>query len=176
MRCLPRTRSRSTVPERRPDKASAEQQDAYPRALRLLAGRDFTAKAPAARLIRGGADETAVAVAIERLERDGFLNDRRYAERFVEYNREQRRYSGYRLRQELQRRGVPPELIATLLTAEASEVDQLAQACELVQRRYREFNPATASEQERRRVAGFLQRRGYGGDVVWQVVRGASDS
>lgn len=108
--------------------------------------------------------------AVERLVREGYLQDRRYAERFIATARETGRFTGYRLRQELQRRGVGVELLDELLRELPKEEGQLERAQNLVTRRYPGFEPQTADERERRRVAGFLQRRGYGYDVVREVL------
>lgn len=136
--------------------------DPYNLALRLLTGRDYTVAALTAKLARRGCPEASVQASIARLLREGFLDDRRYAERFVEACRTNGRYLGYRLRQELRRRGVAAELIASVLAESPETVAELELARELVVRRYSGFNPALADDRERRRIAGFLQRRGFG--------------
>ncbi|MDK9716634.1 MAG: RecX family transcriptional regulator [Trichlorobacter sp.] len=108
--------------------------------------------------------------AVERLISEGYLDDQRYAERFVAAARQSGRYVGYRLRQELRRRGVAPELIDQVLRNVPDDGDELAQARELIERRYAAFNPQEADDRQRRRIAGFLQRRGYRGDVVRQLL------
>lgn len=139
-------------------------------AVRLLAGRDYTALALQRKLqLRKFTSVDAKAV-VERLAREGFLDDQRYAERFVAAARESGRFTGYRLRQELQRRGVASELVDELLRESPDAIDELKHALALVSRRYSGFDPLLADDRERRRVAGFLQRRGYRNDVIRSVL------
>lgn len=143
---------------------------AYLAALRLLAGRDYTVAGLARKLEQRGYPPEQTAEAAARLVSERLLDDRRYAERFIEQCREHGRYVGYRLRQELKRRGVPAELIATLLADGPGRKEELDLARQLVARRYAGFDPATGDDRDRRRVAGFLQRRGFGGDAIRQVL------
>lgn len=144
--------------------------DCYLAALRLLTGRDFTVRLLQQRLQQRGFSRSDVAESVERLEREGYLQDRRFAERFVVSVRENGRFAGYRLRQELVRRGVDDALADDLLHEENVQDDQLERAQGLLRRRYPGFDPLLADERERRRVAGFLQRRGYSGSVVRTLV------
>lgn len=144
--------------------------DSYLAALRLLTGRDFTTRSLLQRLLQKGFSRPEAATAIERLEAEGYLQDRRFAERFVTAARESGRFVGYRLRQELVRRGVDEALADELLQEEPDRRDQLERAQGLLNRRYPGFDPLLADDRERRRVAGFLQRRGYAGSLVRSLV------
>ncbi len=139
---------------------------AYRLALRLLADRDYTVAALARKLDQRGHAPEEVAGAVARLVAERFLDDRRYAEHFIVQARESGRYVGYRLRQELRRRGVPSELLGELLAERADRGEEADLARRLVARRYAEFDPATSDDRLRRRVAGFLQRRGFCPDVI----------
>lgn len=141
----------------------------YLAALRLLTSRDYAQRALEAKLGQRGFEQQQVLAAIKRLQEQGYLNDRRYAERLVESALQSGKYVGYRLQQELQRRGIPLELAAELLQ-QAEPRDQLSQAQELVQQRYPAFSAATADDRERRRIAGFLQRRGFRAETVFQLL------
>jgi regulatory protein len=140
--------------------------DPYLVALRLLAGRDYTVTAITKKLLTRGYDEGRVVSAVDRLVSDRFLDDRRYGERFVESARSCGRYVGYRLRQELQRCGIAKDLIGELLPGQQDQAEEVAMAAALVARRYSKVDLAKATDQERRRIAGFLQRRGFTCGVV----------
>ena len=142
----------------------------YLAALRLLTGRDFTVRSLLQRLLQKGYSRPEATETVERLETEGYLQDRRFAERFVTTARESGRFVGFRLRQELLRRGVDETLAAELLQEEPDQHNQLECAQGLLNRRYPGFDPVRADERERRRVAGFLQRRGYDGSVVRMLV------
>lgn len=157
-----KTRLRSTATE--PD------EQAYLAALRLLAARDYSVTALAHKLEQRGHVLEEVAEALGRLVNEHFLDDRRYAERFISQARESGRYVGYRLRQELKRRGVPTELTAELLEGCNDTAAELTVARQLLVRRYAGFDPATSDDRQRRRVAGFFQRRGFGCEVIRQLL------
>jgi regulatory protein len=75
-----------------------------------------------------------------------------------------------RLRQLMQQRGLQPALVdATVQQARGTELER-AQA--LWQRR---FGSPGATPAERARQMRFLAGRGFGGDVIRRVVRGAPD-
>ncbi len=139
-------------------------------ALRLLSGRDYTRQALQHTLQQRGVSAAEAQTAVERLVQEGFLQDRRYAERFVAAVRESGKYTGYRLRQELRRRGFPVELIDEVLRRGLDEVDECNHARALVERRYTGFDPQTADAREVMRVTGFLQRRGYRGEIIRRVL------
>ncbi len=145
--------------------------NAYQQALRLLTGRDYTVAAMTGKLRLRGCDEADIVLAIERLQQERFLDDRRYAQRFIESARGSGRYVGYRLRQELRRRGLPVELLDELPGETGSEEDETTLARRITARRYPAFDPATAGERERRRVAAFMQRRGFTATVIRSVLR-----
>ncbi|MCE1227113.1 MAG: recombination regulator RecX [Geobacteraceae bacterium] len=149
---------------------SRQSSDCYLAALRLLTGQDYTCAALSRKLQmkRFSAEETQAAVG--RLISEGYLQDQRYAERFVATARQNGRYVGYRLRQELRRRGVDAELVEQVLQDAPDDGDDLVRARELIERRYNGFNPQVADDRQRRRIAGFLQRRGYGSDMIRQLL------
>lgn len=142
----------------------------YQAALKLLVGRDYTVSALIRRLEQRGHAPEQVAEAVARLVSEGFLDDHRYGERLIAQCRECGRYVGYRLRQELKRRGVPAEVVAELLADPLENGEEFALARQLIARRYAAFDPATSDDRDRRRVAGFLQRRGFGVGVIRQLL------
>ncbi len=145
-------------------------ESAYPAALRLLAGRDYSVAALVRKLNLRGYAPGQVAEAVARLVAEGFLDDRRYAERFIAQARESGRYLGYRLRQELKRRGLESQLIAELLTEGPDHAEERLVARRLLARRYPYFDPAASDDRDRRRVAGFLHRRGFGVETIRQLL------
>lgn len=149
---------------------SSQASECYLAALRLLTGQDYTCAALRRKLqIKRFSTEEAQQ-AVDRLILEGYLQDQRYAERFVAAVRQNGRYVGYRLRQELRRRGVSADLVDQVLQDTPDDGDDLIRARELIERRYAGFNPQMADDRQRRRVAGFLQRRGYGSDLIRQLL------
>lgn len=116
---------------------------------------------------RGFADE-AIEEAIERVTYWGYLDDRKFAEQWIE-NRVRHRPRGSRLlRQELIQHGVDREIADKAL--EAIEVDEHQGALELARKRARQLtkhDPAT----RHRRLSDYLARRGFDWSTIRDVLR-----
>lgn len=148
---------------------SSQTSECYLAALRLLTGQDYTGAALRRKLQMKRFSAEEAQQTVDRLISEGYLQDQRYAERFVAAARQSGRYVGCRLRQELRRRGVSADLIDQVLQALPGDDNELEAARNLVERRYAGFDPQTADERQLRRVAGFLQRRGYQGGLIRQL-------
>ena len=100
--------------------------------------------------------------------RPHYVDDADFARYWVE-NREANRPRGRRLlEQELRHKGVDREIVRTAI--DAAEPDEFAAALDLAHgklRSYANLDPQVA----RRRLAGFLGRRGYGFDVIGPVLQ-----
>ena len=141
-------------------------------ALNLLAQRPRSRQEVGSRLKQKGFAEPAVEEALQRLESWHYIDDADFARYWVE-NREANRPRGKRLlEQELRHKGVDREVARSAI--EAAEPDEFAAALELANgkmRSYANLDPQVA----RRRLAGFLGRRGYGFDVIGPVLRRVFD-
>ncbi len=132
----------------------------------LLSYRPRSIKEIRDRLAQKGYAEPAVEAAVERLIGWGYLNDGDFARRWVE-NRVEHRPRGTRLlAQELRHKGIDRDLIGE--TLEEADIDELAAALQAGERKaqsYAKLEPAIA----KRRLSGFLARRGFNGGVVRQA-------
>ncbi len=139
------------------------------RALRHLARREHS-RAELARKLRphardeGDASaEQQIGQALDALATLGLLSDERSAQSLL---RQRAGHGERRLRQDLQARGLAPELVArTLQQARGSE---LQRARQLWQRR---FGQPPASAAEAARQMRFLAGRGFTAEVVHRVLR-----
>ena len=148
---------------------------AYQYSLRLLTARDYT-EARLREKLRGKAfEEAAIETALQRLTSEGWVDDCRFAERFAESALASGRYYGTRLRQEMRRRGVPTEMIAGVLGRVMEEHDECEDMRAVFERRFSGFSFSTASDSEKRRALGFLQRRGFGFSAIMQILRSAEN-
>lgn len=160
-------KSRNTEP------LSLEQ--AYQYALRLLTGRDYTVAAIARKLAARDISGHDLETTIIRLEREGWLNDDRYAARFAEAALASGRFYGSRLRMEMRRRGFSQDVISAAIAPLLAEYDEVSEVRALAARRYPGFSYMAASDAEKRKVFGFLQRRGYGFSAIMRALRGDAD-
>jgi regulatory protein len=113
-------------------------------------------------------DEVAVAAELERLQGVGLIDDRALGYDLVSRLRDRKGLGRTAVAAELARRLLPNDVITEVLDSIESD-DELETARELAVRRaaqLRSLDRATAE----RRLSGFLQRRGYSGDIVRTAV------
>lgn len=119
-------------------------------------------------LAEHGLDEIEIDEWIERYERLGYLDDARLAEQLVHVSAGRRGRGSGAIMQELTRRGIDGEAARAAIADldPDTEIDNARTTAERRARQLRGLDRQTAE----RRLSAFLQRRGYGGDVVRQVV------
>ncbi len=118
---------------------------------------------------RKGIEPEAAAAVLDRFEEVGLIDDRDYAESFVESRHRVRGQGGRMLSMELRRRGVAGDVIAEAVGGLDPE-REFETACRIAQSRYERMS-AVPSEVRVRRLAGFLARKGYSGAIVTRAVR-----
>ena len=155
----------------RPEPSSRER--AYQSALRLLNARDYTVARLREKLHDRGFDEAHVEAALGQLVSEGWLNDLRFAERFAESALNSGRYFGPRLRLEMRRRGLPAELVSEVLGRILEEHDEAEEVRAIIERRFSGFSFSCASDKEKRRAVGFLQRKGFSLSTIMNALRAA---
>lgn len=153
------------TPDFDPSHSTAD--DAYERAVGLLARREHSWRELERKLGQRGYPADAIRGALERLLAAGYQSDARFGEMLVR-SRVARAYGPLRIRAELSRHGLDDALIDTLLHAAEQDSDWLQLATDLLRRHYR-GKPAN-SYRERGKRAQFLQRRGFPGSIAGQAI------
>jgi regulatory protein len=153
------------------DSESLATDKAYQYALRLLTGRDYSVAGIWRKLAARDVAEQDLEAAILRLQREGWLDDRRYAERFAVSALSSGHYYGVRLRLEMRRRGFTPDVVNETLAPLLAESDEISEVRSAAERRYPGFSYSAASDRDKRRVVGFLQRRGFGFSAIMRALR-----
>jgi regulatory protein len=146
-------------------------QQSYQYALRLLTGRDYTIARLRNKLAARDVSGQDVEAIIVRLQEEGWLDDRRYAGRFAESALAEGRFYGPRLRLEMHRRGFPRDVVAEAIAPLLAERDEISEVRSVVEKRYPGFCYSAATDRDKRRVIGLLQRRGFGFSVIMQALR-----
>lgn len=123
---------------------------------------------------RKGVEEGAVRTVLDRFEEVGLIDDEGYARAFVESRHRIQGKGSRALGPELRRRGVDDEVAGRAL-AELDGEQELATACRLASARYVRM-AGLPKQVAVRRLAGFLARKGYGGDISARAVRHALES
>ncbi|GLI25803.1 hypothetical protein ARHIZOSPH14_00450 [Agromyces rhizosphaerae] len=110
---------------------------------------------------------------IDRYERLGYLDDRSFADQLAASLVERKGYGAGAVLAELQRRGIEPGLARETVDALDGD-DERSRAIELAAERARRMGSLDRMTAVRR-LSGYLQRRGYSGDVVREAVDAALD-
>jgi regulatory protein len=135
-------------------------QAALAAAAALLARRDYCSVELGAKLMQRGFEPEAIRAALASLIEQRYLDDARYAERFVTL-RSQRGQGPLRIRRDLADLGLPSSLVDSQLQAQG-QWPQLAR--QVLSRRFGSGPPDGWRDKARR--ARFLQYRGFGGDDI----------
>ena len=140
---------------------------AYDRALTMLAFQPRSSRDLKRRLVRKGELEAHAERAVERLVANGLLDDAQFARQVARSKVVGQGASKRRLQQELFKRGVDrgvaDEAIEDVLSDE--EVDEGEIVERLARKKVASLSGVDAATR-RRRLYGFLARRGYDGDVI----------
>lgn len=148
-------------------KALDEVEVVHERALNLLSYRPRSAEEVRRKLRDSKQDfsDTAIETVIERLERAGLLDDEAFARYWVDNRERFNPRSARALRHELRQKGVSDQ-VADKVLADLDEQDAAYRAAQAKVRRY-----AHADEDEfRKRMGGYLSRRGFAYGVVRDVL------
>lgn len=125
------------------------------------------------RLEKGGFDPDIIAVVVEELKQKDYLNDGKFSEDWISDRADRKRYGKSRLTAELQRKGLDTETIREAI-ASVSPDDELRRALAAAEARHPfcgdEALDAEQTQANNRRLAAFLQRRGFDWSIVKQVL------
>lgn len=140
-------------------------------ALHLLGDMDRTEAQLREKLLRGLYPEDIVSAAVEYVKSFGYLDDARYAQNIVlsRMGRKSRR----EIEAELIRKGVPKEAAREALQNCYEEAGEEEAIRKILQRK--RFSPSGASEEETRKIYGYLARKGFRYDAVRQVIQKYED-
>lgn len=142
-------------------------------ALRLLGARARSKRDLTMRLLRKGHERAHAATAVDRLEGVGLLDDeslaRDRAERIASEGRSGPRGAEVKLRSV----GIDPRTASRAVTEAFRGVDTLEQAVALAQRRERSIPAGLDAPTRKRRLYGYLARRGYDHDTCRRAVERA---
>jgi regulatory protein len=154
------TLSRALDPEQR-------LQHALDLAFRYLTRRDRTVLEMRRYLEGKRVEPCAIDEALAHLQREGYLDDTRFARQFAEDRRLLDDWGGDRIERRLLTLGVPAELVRDAVGLRGRD-GELEAAHDLLQRRF----PALGDDQrERQRAYGVLVRKGYDPELAWEAIR-----
>jgi len=138
---------------------------AYERSLRYLSYRARSTEEVRRYLARKEVAPEAAELVIERLERAGLLDDAAFAEQWVENRETFRPRSRFALKIELQQKGIPSRM-AERATEGLDEGASARRAADRKAQQLARYDEGTF----RKRLLGFLARRGFGYAIARRVV------
>lgn len=139
------------------------------RALRLLAQREHSRAELERKLAAFEAVPGTLAQALDALQAKDFINEQRVVDSVV--HRRAPRLGAGRVRQELERKGLDREAVASAVAALAST--ELARARDVWQKKF--GGTAAVDAADRARQMRFLASRGFSGEVVRRVLNTPDD-
>ena len=146
--------------------ASAAKRVAYD----LLSRNPWSRRELTTRLRRRGASPSVAEDVVAALEAQGYVDDQAFARQWAEGRASRRHLGSLRLRDELQRKGIPRDVADAAVRQAFAESGEEERALEAAQGRL----PALGRQDAKRaalRLRDYLLRRGYPADVVRGVLR-----
>jgi len=118
------------------------------------------------KLLSKGFDKETIETCIQSAREKDFLNDQKYAEVFVSDCRLLKKWGGIRIKNELRKRGISPEIISKVVSDDSPDEKEVTSLQILVKRKY---SPLTDVKNQQKAIR-FLQYRGYGWEVIKKVI------
>jgi len=151
----------------------ASEEELYAAGLRALMRRAHSVYEMRQALERRAEEKSLARRVLERLKREGLLDDARYARQFARQHAESRRQGRFRIARDLRARGVPDRHIEAALEEIFAETDEAVLVRKRIERRLRGLR-GTLDE---RRVASLyrsLMRAGFSSDLIRTELRAAT--
>lgn len=135
------------------------------RSMNLLLSKDYTRKQLENKLRQGYYPQECIDEAIAYVESYGYIDDRRYARDFIEYNIQNK--SRTRIESDLIGKGIAKDVIRQAfeeLEGLGIEQDEMSMIRDLLKKK--NYCADTATKQEQQKMYGFLYRKGFRGDAI----------
>lgn len=141
------------------------------RAMHLLQKMDRTKWELERKLQESGYPQVVVKRALEYVESFHYIDDKRYAAMYIQSQKAKKGKA--RIKMELMRKGISAELIAEVFSETEDEIDTREAIRSLIEKKcsYSE----KMDEKEKRRLYGFLLRRGFSSSDILSVFREISE-
>ena len=141
------------------------------RAMHLLQKMDRTKWELERKLQESGYPQVVVKRALEYVESFHYIDDKRYAAMYIQSQKTKKGKA--RIKMELMRKGISAELIAEVFSETENEIDTREAIRSLIEKKcsYSE----EMDEKEKRRLYGFLLRRGFSSSDILSVFREISE-
>lgn len=137
------------------------------KAVQMLIAKDRCEAELHKRLVEKGFDEDIAQLAMDELKTIGYINDRRYIQKFISDKMSIKSMSHKAIRYELVHKGVDEELIDDVLSE--FEVDEEEVALRALKKKFGKYDIGQQAIQQKMIV--FLMHRGYSVDIAKHAIR-----
>lgn len=141
------------------------------RAMHLLEKMDRTRAELKKKLEQSGYPTKAVEAALEYVESFHYIDDVRYAARYIEFQKSKKGKA--RLKMELLQKGISAEIVARALEEAEEQMDTKETIRRMLQSKRKGEGPL--EEKEKQRLYGFFMRKGFSSSEILSVFREISD-
>ena len=145
--------------------------NSFAAALRILTRRDRSETELRQKLEQFGFSSPAIETAIKKCREYNYLDDNRYATERARALMRTGRGVGAKVLLDLRHRGIDEITAQQAVSSAEKEYPSARLLQEQLQRRFQNFNYATADNRERRRVISFFQRRGFSLNEIFQAIK-----
>lgn len=140
------------------------------RAMHLLERMDRTEAGLRSKLKLDLYPEDIIETAMQYVKSFGYIGDRGYAKRFVESRQESK--SKLEIKMSLLRKGISKEIVSEVLEEYYENSDESRAIQKLLEKK--RFSSETATEEEKRKMYGYLLRKGFPYEDIRQVIQVSS--
>ncbi|QUH31829.1 regulatory protein RecX [Vallitalea guaymasensis] len=134
------------------------------RAFRLLQRRDMPKKEIIKKLKETGYNQYIINKVIEFLEEYNFIDDRKYTEKYINYNKTKKSLKQINI--ELIRKGISKDIVEEF--ADYTEICEEDIAYNLIYKKYKNLD--TIDNKIKRRMISYLMRKGYNYGLISKVI------
>ena len=124
-------------------------------------------------LIRWAYSKVTTERVLEKLRGLNYINDESFARNWAAARVSDRRHGPKRIRQELSKKGISDGLVREVLRETFDQVEERKQAQSLLEKRFKKQQ--LDDPKILRRAAGFLERRGYSSQVIFDLLKHVDD-
>jgi regulatory protein len=107
---------------------------------------------------------------MDHLFRLGYVDDRKFACQWAAGRARMRGYGRRRIEQELRQKGVAKETVREALAEAIPPENERETACVVAEKK-RRMMKSLEPEARKRRLAGFLERKGFPHEIIWDILR-----
>ena len=140
-------------------------------AMRLLGRRDYSRSELRRKLTGKGFSAGETEGILAQFEARGFLNDRNLAQRLAGFYSREKLWGPQKLLQKLVQRGIPVEMAREVIHLEEESARTPERLRFILQHKLKGRDSLSLSVQDKKRLANYLQQRGYAWDDIWEALQ-----